>query len=61
MSWGAFWMYYKCPQCGKTFKNQMDSISEPDFGHCVHCDIDATFVGESGAEPEGDLSIYIER
>ena len=32
MSWGVYWMFYRCPVCGKKFKSGTDTITEPAFG-----------------------------
>ena len=29
MSWGVYWLFYQCPQCGKKFKSGADTITEP--------------------------------
>ena len=28
MSWGVYWMFYRCPDCGKKFKSGADTITE---------------------------------
>ena len=32
MSWGVYWMFYRCPACGKKFKSGADTITDPAFG-----------------------------
>ena len=44
MSWGVYWMFYRCPSCGKKFKSGTDTITEPSFGRCPAC----------GAPTDGD-------
>lgn len=48
MSWGVYWMFYHCPQCGKQFKSGTDTITEPGFGKCPICHTEGVLVGESG-------------
>ena len=32
MSWGVYWMFYRCPDCGKKFKSGADTITEAESG-----------------------------
>ena len=60
MSWGPFWMYYCCYDCGVKYKSCTDTIADPSFGRCPHCDKQGVLVGESGtAVPDDELS-YID-
>lgn len=55
MTWGPYWMYYKCLNCGKKFRTENDFITEEDFGKCPICRKPASFEGESKnlpAEPD---------
>ncbi len=61
MSWGPYWMYYKCGKCGIHFKSQLDGIEEKGFGICKKCNCQADFMGERGSEPKENLSEYIEQ
>lgn len=58
MSWGVYWMFYRCPRCGKTFKSGVDTITEPSFGACPACHIEGVLVGESGKEVPEDPYEY---
>ena len=50
MSWGVYWMFYRCPVCGKKFKSGTDTITEPAFGRCPACRTEGVLVGiSSGA------------
>ena len=42
MSWGVYWLFYQCPQCGKKFKSGADTITEPTFGMCPACPVSYT-------------------
>ena len=58
MSWGVFWMFYRCPACGKKFKSGADTISEDSFGKCPVCGTVGTLVGESGDTYPKDADDY---
>ena len=48
MSWGVYWMYYRCPTCQARFKSGADTITDAAFGRCPRCGADGLLVGESG-------------
>ena len=54
MSWGALYMYYRCPECGKLFKYATDLIAEfgDDFGKCPSCEVMGTYLKEGARIPE---------
>lgn len=54
MTWGAFYMYYQCPQCGKKFKYAIDLLNEmgDQFGKCPICNIEGTFIKEGPNTPD---------
>ena len=54
MSWGALYMYYKCPKCGLKFKYATDLIPQfgDDFGHCPDCGEMGTFVRDGARTPD---------
>lgn len=58
MSWGAYWMFYRCPDCGKLFKSATDTITDPAFGRCLCCGAVGTLVGESGKLPPENQNDY---
>ena len=37
MSWGAYWMYYDCKNCGEHYRWSLDYISSENFAHCPNC------------------------
>ena len=47
MSWGAYWMYYRCPACGSKYRWDLNALSNPEFGRCPDCGAE----GESKALP----------
>lgn len=51
MTWGPYWMYYKCYKCQKKFKNSYEDIHLANFGKCPECKEDAELVGESKDNP----------
>ena len=52
MSWGTFWMYYRCPACGSKFSWDLQTMTNPDFGHCPVCDTEGILEGESSHLPD---------
>jgi diphthamide biosynthesis protein 3 len=58
MSWGVFWMFYRCPKCGKMFKSGLDTITEREFGRCPECGAEGTLVAESGKTYPPDPERY---
>lgn len=56
MTWGAFYMYYQCPQCAKKFKFAIDLLDEAGerFGKCPDCNVEGTFIKE-GPNTEDSL------
>lgn len=52
MSWGTYWMFYACPDCGSRFRWDMCTVTNPDFGRCPNCGVEGVLVGESSAPPE---------
>ena len=55
MTWGALYMYYKCPKCGKQFKYALDVMTEfgEEFGCCPDCGEMGTYIKE-GARTKDD-------
>ena len=58
MSWGAFWMFYRCPVCRKKFKYATDIIEQQNFGTCPICGSQGILVAESGASYPADANDY---
>ena len=58
MSWGIFWMFYRCPSCGKQFKSGLDTVQEPEFGKCPVCHTAGELVGESGKNYPPDADAF---
>lgn len=59
MTWGPYWMFYKCGPCGKKFKYSFEEIHLPRFGECPVCKKEAKLVGESKNNP-ADATDYEE-
>ncbi len=54
MTWGAYFMFYECPECGKKFRYELDDISEESFGRCPDRHVMGTFVGETKDIRQGE-------
>lgn len=63
MTYGVFWMYYECPQCGKKYKDSLDNMydekDQDNFGKCPECSQMGRLVGESGKLPEDEQNYII--
>jgi len=59
MTWGALYMYYRCPKCGKKFKYALDVLPEfgDDFGHCPDCGTMGVYEKEGARTPD-DLDYF---
>ncbi|AYD40200.1 excinuclease ATPase subunit [Clostridium fermenticellae] len=55
MSYGAYFMYYKCPKCGKKFKYSLDADKQDVFGQCDICHVSGVLIGEGCNEPENKI------
>ncbi len=58
MTWGIYWLFYQCAECGKKFKSGADTITEPSFGLCPDCHTPGTLVGESKEGYPEDANDY---
>ena len=61
MTWGPYWMFYKCGKCGKKFKSSLEDIQLPMFGRCPMCKEEAELVAESKDFPADALDYEMER
>ena len=52
MTWGAYWLFYKCPKCGKKFKHALETMTESYFGKCPVCGEDGILVSETKDRPK---------
>lgn len=57
MTWGAYWLFYVCPQCGTKFKTETGLILQDDFGKCPRCKAAGRLVAESSNAPK-DFNDY---
>ncbi len=55
MTWGPYWMFYICPNCGKKFKYTLDNLADEEFGKCPGCGTEGEFVAETRDMPEDAL------
>jgi diphthamide biosynthesis protein 3 len=51
MTWGPYWMFYRCPACGKKFRHELDGTADDRFGVCPNCGAKAELTGESKSTP----------
>jgi DNA-directed RNA polymerase subunit RPC12/RpoP len=51
MTWGPYWMFYKCNKCKKKYKYSLEDIQSPRFGKCPTCKEEGKLVAESKDAP----------
>jgi len=54
MTWGTYYFFYDCPECGKKYRWSFEDMNEEAFGQCPACHVDGAFVGESKDIIAGD-------
>ena len=47
MTWGTYYFFYECPQCGKKYRYELEGSADEEFGFCPECHVMGTFVGET--------------
>lgn len=54
MTWGVFFMYYECPECGWRFKYDIQLISKKgdDFGKCPNCNAVGRFIKDGAIDTD---------
>lgn len=54
MTWGAYFMFYQCPECGKKYRWSLEDISDPAFGQCPACHVMGELKGETKDIRQGE-------
>ena len=54
MSWGTYFMFYDCPQCGEKYRWSLEDMGDKDFAQCPSCHAAGTLVGETKELGQGD-------
>lgn len=54
MTWGAMYLCYECPKCGKKFRSDVGLIAElgEKFGKCPDCGAEGNLVKEGPISKE---------
>ena len=61
MTWGTYYFFYECPQCGKKYRYELEGSADEEFGFCPECHVMGTFVGETKDNQQGeDMFAYYE-
>lgn len=56
MSWGAYYFFYDCPQCGKKYRWLVEDMTDPKFAQCPACHVEGKLVGETKNVQQGDTT-----
>lgn len=56
MTWGAYFFFYSCPQCGKKYRWATEDMTDKDFSKCPGCHTDGVLVGETRDIQQGEAS-----
>ncbi|MCG4658319.1 hypothetical protein L0N06_17910, partial [Flavonifractor plautii] len=54
MTWGTYYFFYECPQCGKKYRYELEGSADEEFGFCPECHVMGTFVGETKDNQQGE-------
>ena len=54
MTWGTYYFFYQCQQCGKKYRYELEGSSDEEFGYCPDCHVMGTFVGETKDNKQGE-------
>lgn len=54
MTWGTYYFFYDCPNCGKHYRWCTEVLSDEEFGECPACHTAGTFVGETKDLKQGE-------
>lgn len=47
MTWGPYYFFYNCPNCGKKYRWSIDEMDYREFSHCPNCQTPGELVGET--------------
>lgn len=54
MTWGPYYFFYECPECGKKFRWCLDDMNESSFSQCPACHTEGHLIGETKELVQGD-------
>lgn len=54
MTWGAYFMFYQCPECGRKYRWALEDMSDPEFGQCPSCQVMGELKGETKDISQGE-------
>ena len=60
MTWGTYYFFYECPQCGKKYRYELEGSSNEEFGLCPDCHVMGKFVGETKYIKQGEADPFID-
>lgn len=62
MTWGAFYLYYHCPECGLKYEYALDLLTEfsNTFGFCPKCGIMGIYEKEGLRQIDDAMYLEVE-
>ena len=54
MTWGTYYFFYECPQCGKKYRYELEGSADEEFGFCPECHVMGTFEGQDKDNQQGE-------
>lgn len=54
MTWGPYFFFYECPECGKKYRWPLEDMNEDEFSRCPSCNAVGTLAGETKDVAQGE-------
>lgn len=59
MTWGPYYFFYVCPDCGKKYRWLTEDMSDERFSDCPACGVPGRLVGET-KDINQDADIFVD-
>ncbi len=59
MSWGPYWMFFRCDMCNKNYRFTLEDMEYDNFGVCPICHKKGRLVAESKDRPDNAESYQV--
>ena len=60
MTWGTYYFFYECPQCGKKYRYELEGSSNETFGLCPDCRVMGRLGGETKDIKQGEADPFVD-